>query len=81
MAVEQKDSIPATGLPLDDILDAVRSEPALAWFLAQALWVAQPVLEAFWPQEKISALAERFEIESDSGNGSPRERGRDGKRE
>jgi hypothetical protein len=81
MVVEQKDSIPVTGLPLDDILDAVRSEPALAWFLAQALWVAQPALEAFWPQEKISALAERFEMESDSRNDSSRGRGLEAKRE
>jgi hypothetical protein len=44
-----------------EILDMVRSEPALSWFLAQAVWTAQPALESFWPQEKIEALAESLE--------------------
>jgi hypothetical protein len=58
MANEPKD--PAASLP-NEIIEAIRAEPALAWFAAQALWMAQPALEAFWPAEKIDALAERFD--------------------
>jgi hypothetical protein len=62
-----KESINAAGISAEEILDVVRAEPALAWFLAQALWLAQPALEAFWPQEKIAAVAEFLESgEADS---------------
>jgi hypothetical protein len=35
----------------------IRAEPALAWFLSQAVYLAQPVLEAFWPAGDIERLA------------------------
>ena len=49
------------GIPLGDIADVLRSEPALAWFLAQGMWLSQPVLELFWPQEQITQIAELLE--------------------
>jgi hypothetical protein len=67
---------------MEDILDAVRSEPAVAWFLAQALWIAQPALEAFWPREKVEAIAELLEskMEPTPEDESLRGRGESGKR-
>jgi hypothetical protein len=35
----------------------IRSEPALAWFLEQAVYLAQPVLEAFWTPDAITQFA------------------------
>jgi hypothetical protein len=35
----------------------IRDEPALAWFLSQAVYLAQPVLEAFWPSDAIERFA------------------------
>jgi len=35
----------------------IRAEPALGWFLSQAVYLAQPVLEAFWPAGDIERLA------------------------
>jgi hypothetical protein len=61
MAVGRKDTLPARESAAEEILEAVRSEPALAWFLAQAVWIAQPALEIFWPQERITAIAELLE--------------------
>ena len=46
---------------MEDVSDAVRSEPAAAWFLAQAVWIAQPLLEVFWPRETVAAFAEALE--------------------
>jgi hypothetical protein len=59
-AVHEKPQTPHNSL-MEDLLDVVLSEPAVAWFLAQAVWVAQPVLETFWPGERIAAFAERLE--------------------
>lgn len=49
------------GIPLGEIAAVLRSEPALAWFLAQGMWLSQPVLELFWPQEQIAQVAELLE--------------------
>ena len=46
---------------MDDVIAGLRSEPALAWFLAQGLWLSQPVLEIFWSQEKVAQAAEFLE--------------------
>jgi hypothetical protein len=54
-------SVSTAGFPLADIADVLRSEPALAWFLAQGMWLSQPVLELFWPQEQITQVAELLE--------------------
>jgi hypothetical protein len=56
-----EDQFLLAGIPVDDVVDALRSEPALAWFLAQGLWLSQPVLEIFWPQEKVAQAAEFLE--------------------
>ena len=61
MTVAQKEPKTFAGFPLEEILSAARSEPAVAWFLAQALWIAQPALEAFWLRERIEAIAESLE--------------------
>jgi hypothetical protein len=65
MAVAQKDPTSLSGSLAEEVLDAVRSEPALAWFLAQGLWIAQPALEVFWPQDKIAAIADLLETKVD----------------
>jgi hypothetical protein len=77
MAAAWKDPISDSGSLAEEVIDTIRSEPALAWFLAQALWISQPALEAFWPQEKIAALAERLETKTnpDPGGGAVRGRG------
>ncbi len=46
---------------LDEILGIIRSEPGLAWFFAQGLFLTQPVLEAFWPAERIESLAQTLQ--------------------
>jgi hypothetical protein len=51
----------SSGFSIADVVETIRSEPVLSWFAAQALWIAQPALEAFWPAEKIAALAEGFD--------------------
>jgi hypothetical protein len=61
MTDPQEDQFQLAGIPVDDVVDALRSEPALAWFLAQGLWLSQPVLEIFWPQEKVAQAAEFLE--------------------
>jgi hypothetical protein len=61
MTSPQEDQISFAGIPADDVVDVLRSEPALAWFLAQGLWLSQPVLEIFWPQEKVAQAAEFLE--------------------
>jgi hypothetical protein len=71
MAVAHKDSRTAEAFPFNDLLDAVRSEPAAAWFLAQALWIAQPVLGIFWAPEKISEIAGRLEGALDTAGSKP----------
>jgi hypothetical protein len=53
--------VSTAGFPLAEIADIIRSEPALAWLLAQGLWLSQPVLEIFWPQEQIAQVAELLE--------------------
>ena len=69
MAVAQEDPVPQSGSLAEELIAEVRSEPALAWFLAQALWIAQPALEAFWPQEKITAIADTLESKLTSAIG------------
>jgi hypothetical protein len=49
---------------------SVESGSLLAWLIAQAVWVAQPALEAFWPREKIQTFADLLESASGS-DGSP----------
>ena len=61
MTVPQEAPINIAGIPVGDVVDVLRSEPALAWFLAQGLWLSQPVLEIFWPQEQITQVAELLE--------------------
>jgi len=64
-SIRQNETLP------EEIVDTILAEPGLAWFAAQALWIAQPALEAFWPAEKIASLADRFEAALDSrGAGS-----------
>jgi hypothetical protein len=72
MNAAQKDNLTVTGDPWDEILDAVRSEPALSWLLAQAVWMAQPALEAFWARERIETLAESLESALAFKGGTPR---------
>lgn len=72
MNVTQKDPLTMTGSSMKEILDAVRSEPALAWFLAQGMYIAGPVLETFWPREKIEAVAEWLESAAGPEDESPR---------
>jgi hypothetical protein len=74
MTAPQQDPIRLAGIPVGGVVDVLRSEPALAWFVAQGLWLSQPVLEIFWPQEQITQVAEMLETA-----GSPaRERQLDG---
>ena len=61
MAVPRENPSRVAGIPVDDVVDHLRSEPALAWFVAQGLWLSQPVLEIFWPQERIAQVAEMLE--------------------
>jgi hypothetical protein len=68
MAVAQEKTVPMNSPAVEEILHWLRSEPALAWFAAQALWTAQPMLEIFWAPENISAFAETLEtMNSHSG--------------
>ena len=69
MAVVQKDPLPMAGSVAEEVFQTIRSEPALAWFLAQMLWIAQPTLEIFWPQEKITAAADLLESKADPASG------------
>ena len=78
MTVGRKDSIPIRGSMAEEILHVIRSEPALAWFLAQALWVAQPTLEAIWPQEKITAVADFLETADSASDDGPSRPAEDG---
>jgi hypothetical protein len=78
MALEGRGTAPSGESAVEEILRAVHSEPALSWFLAQAIWIAQPALEAFWPQEKLSAVAEFLESAdpgSAGGSAVPAEEG------
>ena len=61
MALLKEDPILIAGIRVGDVADVLRSEPALAWFVAQGLWLTQPLLEAFWPQDRIAELAEMLE--------------------
>ncbi|MGD0174128.1 MAG: hypothetical protein ABSC61_06810 [Anaerolineales bacterium] len=61
MTAPRQDPIRFAGIPFGDVVDVLRSEPALAWFVAQGLWLSQPVLEIFWPQEQIAQVAEMLE--------------------
>ncbi len=78
MAVSQEKSVPMTSPAVEEILHWIRSEPALAWFAAQALWIAQPALEIFWSPENISAIAETLEIVNSSSGAKPAEPGEGG---
>jgi hypothetical protein len=62
MDAVRRESDEPVGGPVEEILDLVRSEPAVAFFLAQAVWIAQPALEAFWPRERIEEFAEGLEF-------------------
>ena len=61
MTVQRENPARWNGIPIDDVADVLRSEPALAWFLAQGLWLSQPVLEIFWDQGQIAQAAELLE--------------------
>ncbi|HEY5118442.1 MAG TPA: hypothetical protein VII90_03225 [Anaerolineales bacterium] len=61
MTAPREDPNRLAGIPVGDVVDVLRSEPALAWFVAQGLWLSQPVLEIFWPQEQIAQVAELLE--------------------
>ncbi len=78
MAVSQEKSVPTTSPAVEEILHWIRSEPALAWFAAQALWTAQPMLEIFWPPENISAIAETLETMNSSAGKAPADPGEGG---
>jgi hypothetical protein len=69
MGIVEKDPVFMTGSMAEEIVRTIRSEPALAWFLAQALWITQPALEIFWSQEKITAIADLLESRADSTSG------------
>ncbi|GEM_PF-4459633 len=71
MPVAQEKSEPIAGSIAEEIAHWVRSEPALGWFAAQALWMAQPALEIFWPPESIAALAETLEVPPPPAGGLP----------
>ncbi len=78
MAVSQEKSVPVTSPAVEEILHWIRSEPALAWFAAQALWTAQPMLEIFWPPDTISAFAETLETMDSSAGQTPADPGEGG---
>jgi hypothetical protein len=59
--INGENPVSTAGIPLGEIADILRSEPALAWFLAQGVWLSQPVLELFWPQDQITQVAELLE--------------------
>ena len=61
MTLLKEDPILIAGIRVGDVADVLRSEPALSWFVAQGLWLTQPMLELFWPQDRIAALAEMLE--------------------
>jgi hypothetical protein len=61
MGISGQSPAPMTESAAEEIVRWVRSEPALALFAAQALWIAQPALEIFWPAEEIEAVAESLE--------------------
>jgi hypothetical protein len=72
-SVPSEDSARWLGIPLGDVVDVLRSEPALAWFLAQGLWLSQPVLEIFWDQDQIAQAAELLETVRRPGSGGGQE--------
>ncbi|MGB7539206.1 MAG: hypothetical protein WBM17_11770 [Anaerolineales bacterium] len=71
MAVAPQKTVSMTGDVAEEIIHWIRSEPALAWFAAQAMWMAQPALEIFWPPESITALAETLEAIGPSAGETP----------
>jgi hypothetical protein len=71
MAVTPQQEVSMTGAVAEEIIHWVRSEPALAWFAAQALWMAQPALEIFWPPESIAGIAEALETITPSAGETP----------
>ena len=71
MAVAHEKSEPIAGSIAEEIAHWIRSEPALGWFAAQALWMAQPALEVFWSPESLTALAETLEAISPSAGDTP----------
>lgn len=78
MTAPRQDPNRFAGIPVGDVVDILRSEPALAWFVAQGLWLSQPVLEIFWPQEQIAQVAEMLET---AGPRAPERQPDDGDRE
>ncbi len=78
MAVAKEKTVPAAGPVAEEIVHWIRSEPALAWFAAQALWIAQPALEIFTSPENISALAETLETMNASTGKTPADPGEGG---
>jgi hypothetical protein len=79
MDVTQKSPAPMIGSAAEEVIRWFRSEPALALIAAQALWIAQPALEIFWPAEEIAAVAESLEpANRSSGDGAPADPGEGG---
>jgi hypothetical protein len=71
MAVAPPKTVSMTEAVAEEIVHWIRSEPALAWFAAQALWTAQPALEIFWPPESIAGIAETLETINPSAGETP----------
>jgi hypothetical protein len=45
---------------MESELEEILSEPIIGWFCAQFLYCFQPILTAFWGDDQILRLAERF---------------------
>jgi hypothetical protein len=71
MAVAPQKTVSMTGVVAEEIVQWIRFEPALAWFAAQALWMAQPALEIFWLPESIAGIAEALETTNPSAGETP----------
>jgi hypothetical protein len=56
----------------------LRAEPGLGWLFTQVLYIAQPVLEAFWSGDQIVRLAESFEHTGRGRSGGAQTPGEDG---
>jgi hypothetical protein len=46
---------------VEEAMEWVRSEPGLGWFLSQAVYLSQPMLETFWPSDQIERFASGLE--------------------
>jgi hypothetical protein len=45
----------------NEISDLLESEPGIAWFASQLIYIGSPALEVFLPRERIERYAERLE--------------------